>query len=92
LKKEWLKIRAIEKGQLLIERVKEEEIMEKIKKSKAKDNIVKVVKKIKKAKVKVLRNNKLVLKKGKMYVPKDESLRLEIIWLYHNMPIAGYRE
>jgi len=50
---------------------------------------------MKKVGVKVLRNeewqieDKLVLKKGKVYVPKDESLRLEIIQLHHNMLIAG---
>ena len=43
LKKEWLEIKAMEKIQLLIERV-EEEIIEKIKKSEAKNNkIVKAV-------------------------------------------------
>ena len=48
----------MEKGQLLIE-VTEEEIIEKIKKSEAKDDeVVKVVEEIKKAGVKVLRNNK----------------------------------
>ena len=26
-----------------------------------------------------------------MYVPKDEKLRVEIIWLHHDTPIAGYR-
>jgi len=57
LKKEWLEIRVMEKGQLLIEGV-EEEIIEKIKKSEAKnDEIVKAVKKMKKMEVKVLRNN-----------------------------------
>ena len=30
-----------------------------------------------------------MLKKGKVYVPKDKSLRLEIIQLHHDMPIAG---
>jgi len=46
LKKKWLKIRVIEKGQLVIKRVKEE-IIEKIKKLEAKNNeIVKVVKKM----------------------------------------------
>ena len=56
LKKEWLDIRAMKKGQLLIERA-EEEIIEKIKKSEAKDDeVVKVVKEMKKAEVKVLRN------------------------------------
>jgi len=57
LKKEWLEIRVIEKGQLLIKEA-EEEIIEKIKKSKVKDNeIVKVVEKIKKIGARVLRSN-----------------------------------
>jgi len=92
LKKEWLEIRVIKKEQLLIEGAKEE-IIEKIKKSEAKDNeVVKSVEKIKKAGVKILRNDKLVLKKEKVYVLKDEKLRLEIIQLYHVIPIAGYRK
>ena len=71
LKKEQLKIRVMEKRQLLIEEV-EKEVIEKIKKLEANDNeIVKAVKKIKKTGVKVLRNdeqqieNKLILKKEK---------------------------
>ena len=32
----------------------------------------------------------LVLKEGKVYVPKDEELRVEIIQLYHDMPAAGH--
>jgi len=31
----------------------------------------------------------LVLKKGKVYVPKDEELRMEIIQLHHNVPVVG---
>ena len=52
---------------------------------------------IKKAEIKVLRNNEwqiedeLVLKEEKMYVLKDKSLRLEIIQLHHDTPIAEYR-
>jgi len=64
----------------------EEEIIEKIKKSEVKnDEVVKVVEEMKKAGVKVLKNdewqieNELLLKEGKVYVLKDESLRLEII-------------
>ena len=75
----------------------EEEIIEKIKKLEAKDNeIVKAVEEMKKTRVKVLRNdewqieNELVLKERKIYVLKDEILRLEIIWLHHNMSIAGH--
>jgi len=58
LKKEWLEIRAIEKGQLLIERA-EKEIIEKIKKLEAKDDeVVKSVKEMKKVGIKVLKNKK----------------------------------
>ena len=97
LKKKWLEIRAMEKEQLLIERA-EKEIIEKIKKSEAKDDkVVKAVEEITKARVKVLRNDEwqiedeLVLKKRKMYIPKDESLRLNIIQLHHNTSIAEHR-
>ena len=31
-----------------------------------------------------------MLKEGKVYIPKDKSLRLEIIWLHHNTLIAGH--
>ena len=96
LKKKWLEIREMEKEQLLIKGA-EEEIIEKIKKLEAKDNeMVKIVEEIKKAGIKLLRNDeqqiedKSVLKEGKMYIPKDESLRLEIIQLHHDMLIAGY--
>ena len=30
------------------------------------------------------------MKEGRVYVPKDEKLRVEIIWLHHDMPIAEY--
>ena len=33
----------------------------------------------------------LVLKEGKIYVPKDEELRTEIIQLYHDVPAVGHR-
>ena len=52
---------------------------------------------MKKTGVKVLKNNKwqiedkLVLKEGKIYVLKDESLRLEIIWLHHDIPTAEHK-
>ena len=62
------------------------------------DEMIKLIVEIKKAGIKVLRNDKwqnedeLVLKKEKVYVSKNESLRLEIIWLYHDIPIVGHRE
>ena len=31
-----------------------------------------------------------MLKKGKVYVPKDEELRMEVIRLHHDVPAAGH--
>ena len=69
----------------------EKEIIEKIKKSEVKDNkVIKAVEEMKETGVKVLRNDEwqikdnLVLKEGKVYVPRDENLRLEIIQLHHD--------
>ena len=55
-----------------------------------------MVEEMKKAGVKELRGNEwkieedLVLKERKVYVPKDEELRVEIIQLHHDMPAAGH--
>jgi len=32
-----------------------------------------------------------MLKERKVYVPKDEELRGEIIWLYHDVPVVRHR-
>ena len=51
---------------------------------------------MKKTKVKELREDewkiegKLVLKEEKVYVPKDEELRAEVIWLHHDVPMARH--
>ena len=34
----------------------------------------------------------MVLKEEKVYVPKDKELRIEIIWLHHDVPAAGHGE
>ena len=75
----------------------EVELVEKIKKARSKDeDVVRIVKEMKKAGVKELRGNEwkiegeLVLKEGKVYVPKDEELRVEIIQLHHDVPAAGH--
>ena len=75
----------------------EEEIVKKIKEARDKDEeVIKAVEEMKKAEVKMLRNEEwqieegLVLKEGKVYVPKDEKLRIEIIRLHHDTPIAGH--
>ena len=51
---------------------------------------------MKRAKVRELQGKKwqiegdLVLKKGKVYVPKDKELRAEIIWGHHDVLVAGH--
>ena len=75
----------------------EVDLVEKIKKVRSKDeDVVRVVKEMKRAGVKELRGNEwkiegdLVLKKGKVYVPKDEELRAEVIWLHHDILATGH--
>jgi len=53
---------------------------------------------MKEAGVKMLRGDEwqieedLVLKKRNVYVPKNKTLRVEIIWLYHDILVTGYRD
>jgi len=77
----------------------EVEMLEKIKRAKSKDkDVVRIVKEMKKVKVKELQEEEwkieeeLVLKEGKVYVLKDEELRAEIIWLYHDVPAVRHGE
>ena len=93
LKEEWLEVRAME---WLIEGP-EEEIVKRIKEARDKDEeVIKVVEEMKKAGVKTLKDEEwqieegLVLKEGRVYVPKDEKLRVEIIWLHYDTLIAGH--
>jgi len=34
--------------------------------------------------------NGLMLRDGKVYVPKDKKLRAEVIWLHYDMPVEGH--
>jgi len=51
---------------------------------------------MKKAKVKELQGNEwqiegdLVLKEGKVYVPKNKGLKVEIIWWHHDVLVARH--
>ena len=94
VKKEWIEVRAIE--QLI--KGPEKGIVKRIKEARDKyEKVIKVVEEMKKAGVKTLRDEEwqieegLVLKKGRVYVLKDEKLRVEIIQLHHDMPIAKHR-
>ena len=85
-------------GEVVIERPKVD-IVEKIKKARSKDKeVVRIIEEMKKAKVKELRGEEwkiegdLVIKEGKIYIPKDMELRAEMIWLHHDVPAAGYGE
>ena len=75
----------------------EVDLVEKIKRARSKDeDVIRVVEEMKKAGVKELRGNEwkiegdLVLKERKVYVPKDEELRAEVIRLHHDIPAAGH--
>ena len=74
----------------------EVELVEKIKKVRSKDeDVVRVVEGMKKTGVKELQGNEwkiegdLVLKEGKIYMPKDEELRTKVIRLHHDIPAAA---
>ena len=77
----------------------EVDIIEKIKKARSKDeDVVRVVEDMKKVGVKELRGNEwkiegdLMLKERKVYVPKDEKLRAEVIQLHHDVLAVGHGE
>ena len=83
VKKEWLEIKRIRITEVVIEGV---DLLDKVRKCEAKDDkVVKAVEEIKQARVKMLRDeewhweDRLMLKEGKVYVPKDEKLRAEVI-------------
>jgi len=94
VKKEWLENKRMEKVEVIVEGV---DLLERVRKSKVKDNeVVKAVEEMKQAGVKVLRDEEwrevdgIMYKEGKMYVPKDDMLRAEIIRLHHDTPVGGY--
>jgi len=94
VKREWLEAQAAEVSEVIIDGVN---VLDRIRKSEAKDDeVVKAVEEMKRAGVKVLRDEewreheRLMLKEGKVYVPKDEKLRAEVIRLHHNTPVGGH--
>jgi len=95
VKKEWLENKRTEKIGVIVEGV---DLLKKIRQSRVRNNkVVKAVEEIKRVGVKVLRDEKwkdidgIMYKEGKVYVPKDEMLRAEIIRLHHDMPIGEHR-
>ena len=77
----------------------EKEIVKRIKEARDKDEeVIRAVEEMKKVGVKMLRKEEwqikeeLVLKEGRVYVLKDEKLRVKIIQLYHDTPVVGHKE
>jgi len=94
VKKEWLENKRIEKVEVIVEKV---DLLEKIRQLRVRDDeVVKAVEKMKQAGVKMLRDEEwrkvdgIIYKKGKVYVPKDDILRAEIIRLHHDTPVGGH--
>ena len=94
VKPEWLEVRRTEVVEIIVDRV---DLLVEVRKPKVKDDeVVKVVEKIKRAGVKMLRDEKwrevngVMYKEKKVYVPKDNKLRVEIIRLHHDMPVGDY--
>jgi len=95
VKPECLEARRMERVKVIIEGV---DLLEKVRKSKVKDDeVVKVVEEMKRTGVKMLRDEEwkevdgIMYKERKVYVPKDDKLRVEIIRLHHDTPVGGYR-
>jgi len=95
VKPEWLETRRTETVEIIVNGV---DLLEEVRKSKVKDDkVVKAVEKMKWAGVKMLRDEEwrevdgIMYKEGKVYVPKDDRLRAEIIRLHHNTPVEGHK-
>jgi len=89
VKPEWLKVRKTETVEIIVDGVN---LLEEVRKSKVKDNeVVKAVEEMKRVGVKMLRDEEwrevdsIIYKERKVYVPKDDKLRAEIIRLHHNI-------
>jgi len=94
IKLEWLEVRKMEVVEIIVDRV---DLLGEVRKSKVKDDeVVKAVEEMKQAGVKMLRDEEwrevdsIMYKEGKVYIPKDDKLRAEIIRLHHDTPVGGY--
>jgi len=89
VKPEWLEVRRTETVEIIVDEV---DLLEEVRKSKVKDDeVVKAVEEMKQAGVKMWKEiDGVMYKKGKVYLPKDDKLQVEIIRLYHNMLVGGH--
>ena len=96
VKPEWLEARRMEKVEVIVEGI---DLLQKVRESKVKDNkVVKAVEEMKKAGIKMLRDEEwrevdgIMYKEEKIYVLKDKKLRVEIIQLHYDIPIGEHKE
>ena len=94
VKPKQLIVRKTKKVEIIVEEVN---LLEKVKQSKIKnDKVIKAVKEMKWVEVKILRDeeqkkvNSIIYKEKKVYVPKDNVLRVEIIRLHHDTLVEGH--
>jgi len=94
VKPEWLEVRRNEVTEIIVDGV---DLLKEVKKSKVKDDeIIKAIEKMKQTEVKMLRDEEwrevdgIIYKEEKVYVPKDDKLRAEIIRLHHDTPVGGH--
>ena len=94
VKKEWLEAKRIRVVEVIIEGVN---LLDTVRKCEVRDDeVIKAIEEMKRAGVKILRDKEwhqedgLMLKERKVYVPKDERLRAEVIRLHHDMLIGGH--
>jgi len=94
VKPEWLEVRKTEMVEIIVDGV---DLLEEVRKSKVKDDeAVKAVEEMKRAGVKILRDEEwkevdsIMYKEEKVYMPKNNKLRAEIIRLYHNTPVGEH--
>ena len=94
VKPEQLEARKAKVVEIIVDGV---DLLKKVKQSKVRDDeVIKVVEEMKRTRVKVLRDkkqrkeNSIMYKKEKVYVPKDNKLRVEIIRLYHDTLVGEH--
>ena len=95
VKPEQLEVQRTEGVKVIIEGV---DLLEKVRQLRVKDNkVVKAVEEIKQARVKMLKDKEwqevdgVMYKERKVYIPKDDKLRAEIIRLYHNILVGEHK-
>ena len=93
VKPEWLEVRRTEVVEIIVDGV---DLLKEVRKSKVKDDkVVKVVEEMKWTGIKMLRDKEwreidgVMYKEEKVYVPRDDKLRAEIIRLHHDTPVGG---